>query len=69
MLAVPAAQACAPSALLERAAMTSLVERVVSGAEIRQWKLRRDIYLHTPEDPGVPAGRLALGVAAALARL
>jgi 2-haloacid dehalogenase len=48
------------SALLERAAMTSLVERVISVAEIRQWKPRRDIYLHAAEGLGVPADRLAL---------
>jgi len=47
-------------ALLQRAGLSSLVERVISVAEIRQWKPRRSLYLHTAEVLGVRPAELAL---------
>jgi 2-haloacid dehalogenase len=46
--------------LLDRAGMAPLVDRVISVAEIRQWKPRRDIYLHAASVLGVPPAELAL---------
>jgi len=52
--------AATTAALLERAGMASLVERVISVAGIRQWKPRRGLYLHAAEVLGVPPDRFAL---------
>ena len=46
--------------LLQRAGLLSLVERVISVAEIRQWKPRRDLYLHAAQVLGIPPAELAL---------
>jgi len=54
------AAATTTALLLERAGMASLVERVISVAEIRQWKPRRGLYLHAAEVLGVPPDRFAL---------
>jgi len=47
-------------ALLQRAGLAAEVERVISIAEIREWKPRRGIYLHTAEILGVEPAELAL---------
>jgi len=47
-------------ALLQRAGLSSLVERVISVAEVRQWKPRRGLYLHAAEALGVAPAELAL---------
>ena len=47
-------------ALLQRAGLSSLVERVISVAEVRQWKPRRGLYLHAAEVLGVTPAELAL---------
>jgi len=47
-------------AILERSGLASEVERVISVAEIRQWKPRRGIYLHAAEVLGVRPAELAL---------
>lgn len=47
-------------ALLTRAGLSQEVERVISVAEIRQWKPRRGIYLHAAEVLGVAPTELAL---------
>lgn len=47
-------------ALLQRGGLADLVERVVSVAEIREWKPRRGLYLHAAEVLGVAAAELAL---------
>ncbi len=46
--------------LLRRGGLAELVERVISVAEIRQWKPRRGLYLHAAEVLGVPPAELAL---------
>lgn len=47
-------------ALFQRAGLASAVERVISVAEIRQWKPRRGLYLHAAEVLGVAPAELAL---------
>ncbi len=47
-------------ALLQRGGLADLVERVISVAEIRQWKPRRGLYLHAAEVLGVAPPALAL---------
>ena len=47
-------------ALLQRAGFSSLVERVISVAEVRQWKPRRGLYLHAAEVLDVTPAELAL---------
>ena len=47
-------------ALLQRSGLSALVERVISVAEIRQWKPRRGLYLHAAEVLGVLPAELAL---------
>ena len=47
-------------ALLQRSGLASQVERVISVAEIRQWKPRRGIYLHAAKVLGVSPAELAL---------
>ena len=47
-------------ALFQRAGLTADVERVISVAEIRQWKPRRGLYLHAAEVLGVTPAELAL---------
>lgn len=47
-------------ALLQRAGLSPVVERVISVAEIRQWKPRRGPYLHAARVLGVMPAELAL---------
>lgn len=47
-------------ALLQRSDLSSLVERVISVADIGQWKPRRGLYLHAAEVLSVPPAKLAL---------
>ena len=47
-------------ALLQRGGLAPFVERVISVAEIRQWKPRRGLYLHAAEVLGVAPAALAL---------
>ncbi len=47
-------------ALFQRAGLVSEVERVISVAEIRQWKPRRGLYLHAADVLGVASAELAL---------
>ncbi len=47
-------------ALFQRAGLTTDVERVISVAEIRQWKPRRGLYLHAAAVLGVAPAELAL---------
>ncbi len=47
-------------ALFQRAKLTADVERVISVAEIRQWKPRRGLYLHAAAVLGVAPAELAL---------
>ena len=47
-------------ALFQNAGLASAVERVISVAEIRQWKPRRQVYIHAAEVLGVAPAELAL---------
>ena len=47
-------------ALIQRAGLASEVERVISVADIRQWKPRRGLYLYAAKVVGVPPAELAL---------
>jgi 2-haloacid dehalogenase len=47
-------------ALLQRGGLSPLVERVISVAEIREWKPRRGLYLYAAEVLGVLPAELAL---------
>lgn len=50
----------ATRALLERAGLEELVERVISVEEVRHWKPRREVYRHAARILGVEPGSLAL---------
>src|SRR2546428_3144802 len=46
--------------LLDRAHLTSFVEKVISIDEVRRWKPNREVYLHAARAIGVEPARLAL---------
>jgi 2-haloacid dehalogenase len=46
--------------LLDRALLTSFVEKVISIDEVRRWKPSREVYLHAARTLGVEPARLAL---------
>ena len=47
-------------ALLQRAGLDGMVERVISVEEIRRWKPRREVYLHAAASAKVDPSRMAL---------